>query len=492
MFVSSTSGASANGGERPAKLKRALGLRIATAVVVGNVIGSGIFLKPGNIAANCGQFDLIITLWIVGGLLCLLGALCIAELATMLPHAGGLYVYLREAYGGLVAFLFGWCEMLFSRPASTGALAVAFVGSLTLALDWKASAGTQVLLAIALLAFLAWVNIVGVVWGGRLQLVTTLIKGGFLAVVALLPWLLQPFVEDSWSWSNYGTTVTPRLPTLSTQIGAVLLAVLWAYDGWHGLAPLAEEVRRPQRNIPLALFAGVGILMALYVGANVAYHGVLSMSQMQAAGNHAAEEMLRQLLGRAGLTSMSVVIMCSTFGALNCNLLYAPRVTFAMGRDGVFFRELGQVHAHYRTPAAAIALLAAMAALLVAGVALAKHLVEKITPHNLPGELTRRIVASLQDGSIFDVLTNLVVFTAGIFYMLSVLAVIVLRYRQPTLHRRYRTWGYPLTPLVFVAVYLWFLSQVYVSNPLESRAGLLVMALGIPVYYLYRRQTTRH
>ena len=249
--------------------------------------------------------------------------LCIAELATMLPHAGGLYVYLREAYGKPVAFLFGWCEMLFSRPASTGALSVAFVGSLTLALGWDAAASTQVVLAIVLLAFLAWVNIVGVVWGGRLQLLTTLIKAGFLAVVTLLPLLLGPFVEQAWTLSNYSTTVSPRLPTLSSQIGAVLLAVLWAYDGWHGLAPLAEEVRRPQRNIPLALFAGVGILIVLYVGANVAYHGVLSMAQMQAAGNHAAEEMLRQLLGRFGLTSMSIVIMCSTFGALNCNLLYA-------------------------------------------------------------------------------------------------------------------------------------------------------------------------
>ena len=173
MSLSSDIGTAASAMERPTRLKRALGLRIATAVVVGNVIGSGIFLKPGGIADNCGQFGLIITLWIAGGILCLLGAICIAELATMLPHAGGLYVYLREAYGKPVAFLFGWCEMLFSRPASTGALSVAFVGSLTLALGWEAAASTQVVLAIVLLAFLAWVNIVGVVWGGRLQLLTT-------------------------------------------------------------------------------------------------------------------------------------------------------------------------------------------------------------------------------------------------------------------------------------------------------------------------------
>lgn len=474
---------------RPARLKRALGPAVATAVVVGNTIGSGIFLKPGNIAGDGGQFPLIIALWVAGGVLCLLGALCVAELATMLPQAGGLYVYLREAYGKPVAFLFGWCEMLFSRPASTGALAVAFIGSLALALGGEVSAGTQVLLATGLLAVLAWVNILGVVWGGRLQFVTTLVKAGFLAAVALLPWIMLPWAEHGFAWSNYGTTVTPRLPSFSAQVGAVLLAVLWAYDGWHGLAPLAEEVHRPQRNIPLALFVGVGILVFLYVGANVAYHGVLSMSEMKAAGNHAAEEMLRRLLGRVGLASMSTVIMCSTFGALNSNLLYAPRVTFAMGRDRVFFRALGHVHATYRTPAVAIVVLAVMAVALIAAVALGKHLVQGLAPDELRGELSRRIVASLQTGTVFDVLTNCVVVSASIFYLLSVLAVVVLRYRKPGLRRRYRTWGYPLTPLIFVAVYVWFLAQVYTSQPLESRAGLLFIALGVPVYWLYQRAT---
>ncbi len=472
---------------RPARLRRALGPAVATAVVVGNTIGSGIFLKPGNIAGDCGQLWLILSVWIAGGVLCLLGALCVAELATMLPQAGGLYVYLREAYGKPVAFLFGWCEMLFSRPASTGALAVAFIGSLTLALQWNVSVGTQVVLAIGLLAVLAWVNVLGVVWGGRVQFATTVVKAGFLALLALLPWLLLPWSERGLQLSNYATAVTPRLPTLSLQLSAVLLAVLWAYDGWHGLAPLAEEVRRPQRNIPLALFAGVGILVLLYVAANIAYHGVLSMPEMKAAGNHAAEEMLRRLLGRFGMASMSAVILCSVFGALNSNLLYAPRVTFAMGRDGVFFRELGHVHAAYRTPVIAIVVHAAMAAGLVVAVAWGRHLVRDVAADALTGELARRTVLSLQGGTTFDVLTNCVVVSASIFYMLSVLAVVVLRYRRPELRRRYRTWGYPVTPLVFVAVYVWFLTQIYASHPLESRAGLLCIALGVPVYWLYRR-----
>jgi len=472
---------------RPARLRRALGPAVATAVVVGNTIGSGVFLKPGNIAADGGQFWLIIAIWVAGGMLCLLGALCVAELATMLPQAGGLYVYVREAYGKPVAFLYGWCEMLFSRPASTGALAVAFIGSLTLALQWEVSAATQVLLATALLAALAWVNILGVVWGGRLQFVTTAVKAGFLALVALLPWIMLPLAEHGLAWSNYATTVTPRLPSLSAQVGAVLLAVLWAYEGWHGLAPLAEEVRRPQRNIPIALIAGVGILILLYVGANVAYHGVLSMSEMKASGNHAAEETLRRLLGPLGMAGMSTVILCSTFGAINSNLLYSPRVSFAMGRDGVFFRGLGRVHATYRTPVVAILVLALTAAGLIAAVALGKHLVHGLAVDELQGEFARRIVASLQGDTIFDLLTNCVVFSASIFYLLSVLAVVVLRYRRPDLRRRYRAWGYPLTPLLYVAAYAWFLAEVYASHPLESRAGLLIIALGVPVYWLYRR-----
>jgi basic amino acid/polyamine antiporter, APA family len=464
---------------------------MATAVVVGNVIGSGIFLKPGNIAADGGHFGLILAVWIAGGVLCLLGALCVAELATMLPQAGGLYVYLREAYGRPVAFLFGWCEMLFSRPASTGALAVACIGSLSLALGWDMSAATRVLLATALLGVAAWVNALGVIWGGRVQFVTTLVKAGFLALVALLPWLMLPWTEHGLDWSRYTTTVAPRMPTLSLQISAVLLAVLWTYEGWHGLAPLAEEVRKPQRNIPLAFIAGVGTLILLYVGANLAYHGVLSMEEMKQAGNHAAEAMLYRLLGPIGMTCVSTVIMCSTLGAINSNLLYAPRVTFAMGRDGVFFRELGRVHATYRTPVIAILVHAVMGAALLAGVACGQYLVRELAVEDLGEGLVGRIVVGLQMGTTFDVLTNCVVFAAGIFYVLSVLAVIVLRYRRPDLRRRYRTWGYPFTPLVFAAVFVWFLAQIYTSHPLESRAGLACIALGIPVYWLYQWQQKR-
>jgi APA family basic amino acid/polyamine antiporter len=465
-------------------LLRALGPWMAIAVVVGNVIGSGIFLKPGNIAAESGNFGLIMGVWAFGGLLCILGALCFAELATMLPHAGGLYVYVRKAYGDLPAFLYAWTELFVARPASLGALAMAFVGSLTL--GWTASLPTQMALAVGLVVSMAWVNILGVLWGGRLQLLTTIVKAGFLALVALSPLLLTPWSGWQVDVTNYQSTDIPSQAGLAAQIGAILLAVMWAYNGWEGVTTLAEEVREPQRNIPLALFGGIGVLIVLYMGANVAYHGVLTMEEMRQAGDHAAERMLLKLAGPTGRTAMSLVIMCSTFGAINSNLLLGPRISFAMGRDGLFFRSLGQVHANYRTPVVAIVVNTVMSVLLMAVTLIGKFAVRNISAAEIANATSAKIVLSLQDNSIFELLTNLVIFSLSMFYMLAVLAVIVLRVRQPDLPRPYRTWGYPAVPILFLAVYSWFLVQVYRGTPLESRLGGAFIAIGVPVFFLYR------
>ena len=475
-------------------LIRALGPRIATAVVVGNVIGSGIFLKPGNIAGDAGQFSTIISVWVLGGVLCLCGGLCFAELAAMYPSAGGLYVYLREAYGKPIAFLFGWTEVFFGKPAAIGALSVAFVGSLSLALGGVMSPAAQVICSIFLIVLMACVNIVGVLWGGRLQMIVTVVKATFLALVATVPFILVPFTSDAIDIANYSSTVVPRHSGLAAQVGAVLLAVMWAYNGWHGVTALSEEVRDPQRNIPLSLLLGIGILIVLYISANFAYHGVLSMSEMQAAGDHAAEQMLKKLFGQGGMAAMSIVIMCSTFGAINTNLLQAPRITFAMGRDNVFFRSLGSVHARFSTPAMAIAVMAAMSITLVLTVAIAKQRVGSAdagsvavtTSDGSPQHLLPLVVTSLRNNSIFSLLTNFVIFSASIFYSLGVLAVIVLRFRRPDVDRPYRTRGYPYVPALFLVVYVWFMTQTYHSNPLESRTGLLFIVLGIPAYFAYR------
>jgi basic amino acid/polyamine antiporter, APA family len=522
-------------------LLRVLGLGTAIALVVGNVIGSGIFFKPGGIAADVGDFRLIISAWIAGGVVCILGGLCFAELGAMLPRAGGLYVYLREAYGRPTAFLFGWTEFAFGKPASNAALSVAFVGALDAAVGWDLGIFAVVAVAAGVVSLMAWINIVGVIWGGRVQAGTTIIKAGFLGVVAALPFVLLAFRggTPAFSVDNYATTLSaaPHQTTFAAQFAAAMLAVMWAYNGWHGITPVAEEIRDPERNIPRALFLGIGILIVLYVGANFAYHGVLSMDEMAAGGTSAAQNMVRKSLlpisesaAGFGVALVTAVIMTSTFGAINSNILEGPRVSFAMGRDDVFFRGLGRVHVNYRTPAVAIAVQALMAAgLLVATggyvwVESRAPRVESEAAAPAGGERTSNIehstsniespaaggesvtAAGSQPSTLdprprsnsdqlkdtFTILTNLVVFSASLFYFLAVLAVIVLRYRRPEWRRPYRTHGYPLVPLLYLAFYTWFLWYVYWGEPLEANVGLLLVALGLPAYYGWRAWARRH
>ena len=503
-----SAGALPPGVESRPGLLRVLGPGMAMAMVVGNVIGSGIFLKPGIIAAKGGEFGLILTAWFVGGGLCILGGLCFAELACMMPRAGGMYVYLRETYGRPVAFLFGWADFLFRSPASIGALAVAFVGALGTACGVTFGLTTGMILSLLLIAGMAWVNVIGVIWGGRVQAGTTIIKAGFLGVIALLPFLVMLGGFHEFDVANYSTTIDllgqretladaafgltggpavaaePGFASLAfpARFAAVMLAVMWAYNGWHGITPVAEEICEPRRNIPLALFGGIGILIVLYIGANLAYHGVLTIEEMSQSGENTAQQMVGKLfssgsrqLAAAGVAAISAVIMCSTFGAINSNLLNAPRITFAMGRDDVFFRQLGQVHVNYRTPAVAIVVQAMMSAGLVvaSGVLVAA-------------------VDGFQQTSIFEMLTNFVIFSASIFYMLSVLAVILLRRRHPEWERPYRTWGYPVVPVAYLAFYGWFLWQVFWGQPFEAVSGLGLIALGLPVYFAWRKWAARH
>lgn len=476
-----TAGVLPPGTESRPGLLRVLGPGMAMAMVVGNVIGSGIFLKPGIIAAEGGEFGLILTAWFVGGGLCILGGLCFAELACMMPRAGGMYVYLRETYGRPVAFLFGWADFLFRSPASIGALAVAFVGALGAACGVTFDLYTGMLLSLLLIAGMAWVNVIGVIWGGRVQAGTTLIKAGFLGVIGLLPFLVMLAGFHEFDTANYGTTIDLSTGR-STRFAAVMLAVMWAYNGWHGITPVAEEIREPQRNIPLALFGGIGVLIVLYVGANLAYHGVLTMDEMSRSGENTAQQMVGKLyssgsgqLAAAGAAAVSAVIMCSTFGAINSNLLNAPRISFAMGRDDVFFRQLGQVHVNYRTPAVAIVVQALMSAGLVVG-----------------SGILVAAVDGFQQTTVFEMLTNFVIFSASIFYMLSVLAVILLRLRHPDWERPYRTWGYPIVPVAYLTFYVWFLWQVFWKQPFEAVSGLGLIAVGLPVYFAWQAWAARH
>ncbi|HVW00098.1 MAG TPA: amino acid permease [Planctomycetaceae bacterium] len=465
-------------------LLRALGLGSATAIVVGGVIGSGIFTGPSKIAAEVGSFPLIISAWAAGGVLCLLGALCIAELAAMLPRAGGIYVYLREAYGGATASSFAVSEYLFGRPASIGALAVFFVTLVTDALKsvrvmhGDLSIPMSVAAAIALIALVAWINMMGVVWGGRLQSGATLIKAGFLGGLAVLPFVLAASgVEHALTISNYTSTISAAQPTFAAKIAAAMLPILWAYNGWHDVAPVAEEIRHPERNIPLALLLGVLALIGLYCGANLAYHGVLSMQQIAnpqaVAAKNTAQQMLATLLSPLGpdvaswgAAAMSATMLCGVFGTLTVNVLLGPRIAFAMGRDDFCFRQLGMVHSRWRTPVVSILVQCSMSAVLVVLAAVAAQYRQNL--------------------DIFNLLTDCVVVVASPFFMLSALAVCVLRYKHPEWARPYRVWGYPVVPALFLAAYAWLMWHIVQAKPFEACVSVGMVLPGVPLYYAWQ------
>jgi APA family basic amino acid/polyamine antiporter len=443
---------------------------MAIAIVIGNTIGAGIFVKPGRIAAEAGSFPLIFSVWGFGTLLCLLGGLCLAELSAMHPSSGGLYVYLREAYGPLPAFLFGWQEFLFARPASTGALAVVCVSSLFRILGIEAGALGIVPLAIVVIFVIAWFNVLGVLWGARFQAITTIVKCSLVLIIAMLPWVLSVMGKPTVNLGYLSQTVAPEQLSLGSQFAAVLLAVMWAFNGWEGVVPIAEEVKNPGRNLPFALLGGIGLLGLLYMGATLAYHLVIPISEMVIKENreHVAELLLTRSLGEWAGTMMSVGLVLSTLGTINSNLLTSPRVTYAMGRDGLLPSVFGSLHPQYRTPMVAILFQAAMACLMVFGSA-----------------LLIRYTDYFNKRTIFDLLTDCIVFAASLFYVAAIAALIVLRRKQPDLPRPFRTPFYPWTPVLYILAYLWFILSILISQPIEGIFGILLILVGIP-YFLRR------
>ncbi|MDE0736832.1 MAG: amino acid permease, partial [Pirellulaceae bacterium] len=452
--------------EKPGLL-RALGPGMAIAIVVGNVIGSGIFAKPGEIAAAGRTFPLIITAWIVGGVLSFLGALCFAELSTMLPQSGGMYVYLQKAYGRCVGFLQGWSWFLFTKPASLAALSMIFVEHLEAVGGISVSTSGAIGLAVILIGGLALINVIGVLWGGWVQNITTVIKVAFVLFVACLPYLVSALGHGGFSNELLGQSlpISDATPSLAGRFAVVLLAVMWAYNGWHGITPVAEEIRDPGRNIPRALLGGTLILTVLYVSANVAYHGVVPMVEMAEPENQerVAVLMFDRLLGPRGAMLIALGVMVSTFGAINSNMLLGPRVPFAMGRDDPLLRWLGAVNPRFRTPARAIVLQAIMGVLMLIGSA-----------------CLVRWVPSLQGKSMFAILTGYIIFASSLFYMLTVAAVLVLRRKMPTAERPFRC--PTLVPFLYLAFYSWFLYHVYQRKPVEANIGILLNLSGLPVF----------
>jgi APA family basic amino acid/polyamine antiporter len=444
------------------ELKRDLGTWPAMSIVVGTVIGSGIFLVPKTMIQRVGSVEWVFVIWIVGGLLSLAGALSYAELAAAMPEAGGEYVFLREAYGPLWGFIYSWTQMWVAKSGSIATLATGFFVYLAnffppldtvfyaiplplgphggpLELRWGQ------LLAIGLIACLGWLNYFGVKLGGEVQVGVTVVKVALIAVVIFAGLLL----------GHPAAPATPVAPLTFSGFIAALVAALWAYDGWNNVSMVSSEIRQPQRNLPLALIGGTLAVIAIYLLANAAYFRVLSPGEV-AGADRVAADMMRKIWHAAGANGVSIAAMISIFAALNGSILTGSRVPYAAAREGYFFSAIGRVHPQHRTPGVSIAALSAWASVLV-----------------LTGK--------------YDDLFNLVIFASWILYGMTAAAVIVLRIRRPQLARPYRTLGYPLVPMLFVAGACVLLLSTAIDRPRESLMGIGLILLGLPFYIYWRK-----
>jgi basic amino acid/polyamine antiporter, APA family len=443
------------------QLEKVLGLFSVVTIVVGQVIGSGIFFKPQQVAqATEGFVGLILALWIVCGLINLCGALTMAELSSMFPHAGGTYVFLRETYGRLWSFLWAWAEFWVIRSGAIAALAVYTAVALETTLvhfDVELRPYRR-LVAIGAIGLLAMINILGTRLGGGVQNVATIIKAGFVAFLAALPFIAirsEPF--------ELGALWPARVDHgLVVGIGTALAAIMWAYDGWGNVTVVAEEAHNPQRNVPIALISGVVILILLYTGANLAYHLTLSSTEI-ANTVCPAIAACERLLPNFGARLMQAMILVSVFGALNVNILVGPRVLFAVSRDHKFLSPFARIHPATRTPAWAIASMSFWAAALIAMGGLSWD----------------------PDRQLFDIMTEWTVFGGSIFYFSAVVAVFLLRARRPDVDRPYRTWGYPVVPVVFLAFYVFLLASMFWAQPVDRLIGLGLISLGAVVYFAW-------
>ena len=470
-------------------LPRVFGPVSAFCVVVGCVIGSGIFIVPAEVARDVPFLGLIVVVWVVGGLFSAAGALTLAELGAMLPRAGGPYVYLRAAFGPLCAFLFGWSEFLVMRTGSMATLAAAFARYFVQIVPppesirgeiWQAAA------AVSAIAVVGTINALGTALGGRVQVAGTAIKvGGVLTLIAL------PFVVGGGDPARLAPVwpVSFHFGLLGGMMTA-MVGVLWAYDGWVNLTPLAEEVRDPERNIPRALGTGMAVLIGLYLTMTLVYHYVLplpeiaSASQGKQAEKAVAALFCQRLIGRHGVFAISILVMCSTFISLNGNALTGPRAYFAMARDGLFPAALSRVHSRFGTPANAILAQSAWGiGLTIIGTALIV-LPAPSADLGLPGPILAAWT-KLNQTPLYTLLYTYVIFGSNLFYLLAIASVFVLRVRMPDLPRPYRTWGYPFTPMLYVAAAILLLGNMLWRTPVESITGLAIVLLGLPAYWLF-------
>lgn len=433
-----------------AELRRSLTLFDMTMITIGGTIGSGIFLTPSLIARAVPSPLLILGAWAVGGLMAMAGALTFAELAALMPRAGGQYTYLTEAYGGLVGFLFGWAYFLVVNAGGLGALSVAFATYFGYFLPLGA-VGTKVV-AITGLLLLTAINVMGVKAGAIFSDVFTILKiAGIAALVAV------GLAFGSAHTTNFSFTASAIPGGLGAGLATAMVGVLWSTGGWQHATYASAEIRDPRRTLPLAMIVGTTVVTLIYILVNVAYMFLLTPAEIAASPRVAADAVSR-VFGSAGGSAISLAIFVSTFGVVGIYTLTAPRIYFAMASDGLFFKRVAEVHPRFQTPAFAILAQSGWAVVLI-----------------------------LFWGT-FENLISYVVFTDWIFFGLAAASVFIFRRRLPNAARISRVPLYPFTPLFFVAMSAWFVAVTLVQRPAQAWAGLAFLALGVPVYFYWRHR----
>jgi APA family basic amino acid/polyamine antiporter len=434
------------------ELRRVIGFFGGTALIVGITIGSGIFRTPPTIAGLVPHPLVIMGLWTAFGLVSICGALALAELSTMLPRAGGVYVFLREAYGDAAAFVFGWLYVLITTPTTIAALGVVFAEFLLNLLGMASGARTVQLVAIAAIIILTFANVLGAQVGAAVSGVTTLVK-----VTALVAIILGAFLLGNGSLSN----IVEGGAVQGSGLARAVAAVIWTYDGWVAVSMIAGEVVAPERLMKRIIIIGMLIIVTLYVGANLAYLYIMPVSVMAQQKEAIARTVMTAIAGPAGGVLIMLAIMTSIFGALNGNVLAKPRVAYAMARDGLTFAFLGKTHPRFATPWAAVLIQSVVAIVMV---------------------------LVLKD---YDSLITYFVVVEWAALIFSVGAVFVLRRKLPDAERPFRTPAYPWVPVLFVVGTVVGLSaivwgQVQVGN-FAPLYGLAIAAAGFPVHHLWRR-----
>ncbi|MDH3990221.1 MAG: amino acid permease [Gammaproteobacteria bacterium] len=438
------------------KLVRGLGRLEATTLVAGGIIGTSIFLITSEIAATVGSPLLVLVTWLVAGLLAGAAALCFAELSAAMPRTGGTYVFLRRAYGSdLVSFSFAWM-MCFAY--GTGAIAVVAIMAATFLMPVLQAAGILegdriAVTAVILIAVLTVLNSRGVRQGGLTQNAITFMKIGLIAALMSVPILLGDVQFGRLSAS----VPDPQGPVDSFRnVGTALVVCLFSYNGAYFVTHVAEEIRDPQRNIPKAIIGGFLVVLAVYLSINAIYVTVMPFDEI-VASERIASDLMGRLLGPSGSLATSMVVFCSAIGVLNAQLLNYPRIPFALAVDGLFFSKVATINPKSKAPAVAIILVGLLSSLFA-----------------LTGS--------------YALILSYVAFVIHFFICLAVLAVVVLRIREPDLPRPYKVWGYPFTPVVFLLVSVFYLGNLIVTRPFQVLVGVGIVLSGLPFYWYWQKR----